>query len=82
MAQLSTLGSIYTFMLQFIITQTGDTHQSAGLSTTTLNPSETVHPIEVAALWQSIKDGRFERDAKAMLTTFCKENGFDAGEYL
>ena len=69
-------------MIQFIITQEDDTEKSAGLSKTTLNPSEIVHPIEVAALWQSIKRGSFERDAKAMLEEFCAERGFNASDLL
>jgi hypothetical protein len=69
-------------MIQFIITQDGNTENSAGLSTKTLIPSEIVHPIEVAVLWQSIKSGIFERDAKAMLEEYCAERGFNASELL
>jgi len=69
-------------MIQFIITQDSDTENKAGLSKTKLDMSEIVHPIEVAVLWQSIKNGRFESDAKSMLEKFCAERGFNAFELL
>jgi hypothetical protein len=69
-------------MIKFIITQNGDTDNKVGLGGITFSPSEKVYPIEVSALWGLIKNGRFERDAKTFLTTFCKEQGLDAAKYL
>jgi hypothetical protein len=48
-------------------------------------PDDLTRPVpedEVAALWKTIKGGRFERQAKSMLERFCAARGYDAGKLL
>jgi len=54
---------------------------------TELNPkpedlSKHVYQLEVGGLWETIKDGRFERQAKSMLERFCTARGLDSHELL
>ncbi len=52
-------------MIKFIIIKDSDAEgHAAGPGVTSLEHSDHVHSIEVAALWSSIKEGRFERQAK------------------
>jgi hypothetical protein len=48
-------------------------------------PNDLDHPVpadEVSALWNAIKGGMFERQAKSMLEKFCVARGYDAGKLL
>lgn len=48
----------------------------------TIDQSEKVHAVEVTYLWESIREGRFERHAKGMLEKLCADHGLNAGELL
>ena len=39
-----------------------------------------VHPIEIAAMWQSIGNGQFEKQAKDKLLELCKEQRINCPE--
>jgi hypothetical protein len=69
-------------MLQFTIT-TDSAGKISGPSFIKLSSATNdVHEIEVADIWQAIKDGKFEEQAKEMLERFCAKRGMDATRLL
>ena len=44
--------------------------------------SDHVHTIEFQALWDAIRNGRFERQAKTLFEKFCADRRLDASKLL
>ena len=75
-------------MIQFTITTDAltengaETGRIAGPVETHLDPSDKIYAIEVSSLWNSIRAGGFESQAKSMLEKLCTERGLNAVELL
>jgi len=69
-------------MLQFTITTDSDGNFSGPSCIKLSSATNNVHELEVAEIWQAIKDGRFEEQAKQMLERFCAKRGLDPGKIL
>lgn len=69
-------------MINLTIDEDSKDGSFSGPGTIRLGHSQHVFQLEVSALWDSIKDGRFERTAKRLLEDFCAQRGFDSRHLL
>jgi len=69
-------------MLRFTITADSDEKCSGPSSIILSSATNDVHEAEVAHIWKTIKDGKFEAQAKEMLERFCAKRGMDTAKVL
>jgi len=80
-------------MVKFTISQDSEVPSEGPLKRFVLRPETLLEPksddltiyvpeAEVSALWNAIKGGMFERQAKSMLEKFCVARGYDTGKLL
>ena len=67
-------------MLTFTLTQHSEDGKSAQPGQVHLGHHDKVYPIEIAAMWQSIANGQFEKQARDMLLKLCKEQRINCPE--
>ena len=53
-----------------------------GPSLAAVEPSDDLHPNEIADLWSETRNGGLERTFKELLQRLCEQRGFSAAELL
>jgi hypothetical protein len=69
-------------MIKITVTQHSENGNFTGFGKVSIDYSEKINALEVGALWDVIKEGRFERQAKTLLEELCANKGFNSVELL